>query len=87
MLTLYPLPGFSPPTPLAKTKQALSFAVHNVLEQEEHPTGSPSDIRPALTTRIPVMATYLAVGCKRKIVCYSWRDGEPQEVQVRHLIM
>lgn len=31
---------------------------------------------------VPVVVTYLAVGCKRKIVVYSWRDGEPQEVKV-----
>ena len=35
---------------------------------------------------IPALVTRLAVGCRRKIVLYSWKDGEPQEVQVRPLL-
>ena len=31
---------------------------------------------------MPAVVTKLAVGCRRKIVLYSWRDGEPQDVQV-----
>ena len=32
---------------------------------------------------VPAVVTKLAVGCRRKIVLYSWKDVEPQEPQVR----
>ncbi|KZT07657.1 uncharacterized protein LAESUDRAFT_742773 [Laetiporus sulphureus 93-53] len=83
VVTLYTLPTLSFPTPLAKTKGALSFAIYTGVVD----TG-PSDKSQPLTEgasgkakEIPTVVTHLAIGCKRKIVQYSWRDGEPQEVQ------
>ena len=86
-MTLYPLPSFSPPTPLPKAQGAFSFAIHTVVEHVGDPPQSPSlgSETPAVTTKnkgVPVVVTYLAIGCRRKIVVYSWRDGEPQEVKV-----
>ncbi|KAI0925948.1 hypothetical protein AcW1_008241 [Taiwanofungus camphoratus] len=83
LVTLYPLPMCSPQTPLLKTKGALSFAIHTGVEYDD----SENKSQPSITgdfgkgKGIPVVVTRLAVGCKRKIVLYSWRDGEPQEVQ------
>ncbi|OCH95424.1 hypothetical protein OBBRIDRAFT_816580 [Obba rivulosa] len=86
LVTLYPLPTFSPPTPLIKAKSAFSFAVHTrVAHVDDLVTRSPkpdqTDFATATATAIPAVLTYLAVGCRRKMVIYSWKDGEPQNVQ------
>ncbi|GBE87785.1 Vacuolar morphogenesis protein [Sparassis crispa] len=83
LVTLYPLPAFAPPTPLTKTKGALSFAtytgiVYGNLDGKSQPS-SDGDFGKA--KEVPSVVTYLAVGCRRKIVLYSWKDGEPQDVQ------
>ncbi|KAG1762919.1 vacuolar sorting protein 39 domain 1-domain-containing protein [Suillus placidus] len=31
--------------------------------------------------RIPTMVTQLIVGCRRKVVIYTWKDGEAQEIR------
>lgn len=86
IVTLYPVPSFTPPTPLPKTKTALSIAYYSAVENEEVPrAASPASGRAAVTPSIPVVVTYLAVGCRRKLVVYSWRDGEAQDVLVRAL--
>ncbi|KAF9815620.1 hypothetical protein IEO21_04480 [Rhodonia placenta] len=83
IVTLYPLPTFASPTPLAKTKGALAFGTFTGTVYSE----SDAKSRPSLDGElnkakdVPVIVTHLAVGCKRKIVLYSWRDGEPQEVK------
>lgn len=80
MVTLYPLPGFSPPTPLTKSKQALSIATFTGvvrIDSDGKAIGAPNDAKD-----VPSVVTHLAIGCKRKIVIYSWKDGEPQEPQV-----
>ena len=33
---------------------------------------------------VPTVITYLVVGCQRKLVVYSWKDGEAQDIKVRH---
>ncbi|KAH7913588.1 hypothetical protein BJ138DRAFT_1177962 [Hygrophoropsis aurantiaca] len=71
--TLYPLPSFSPPTVLAKAKGALSFAVHSSVHHETLESGKGEDI--------PTMVTQLVVGCRRKVVIYTWKDGETQEIK------
>ena len=85
-MTLYPLPSLVPPTPLAKTRNVFSFAIHSTVEyivptsiaqQLETPS-----LRPMDTRGVPTMVTYLVVGCQRRLVVYSWRDGEVQEVKV-----
>ncbi|KZT73130.1 hypothetical protein DAEQUDRAFT_722252 [Daedalea quercina L-15889] len=74
-VTLYPLPSFSPPTPLTKSKQALSIATYTGVVHNA-PDGTAK-----LSPDAPSVMTHLAIGCKRKIVIYSWKDGEPQEQQ------
>ncbi|TCD70216.1 Vacuolar morphoproteinsis protein 6 [Steccherinum ochraceum] len=71
---LYPLPTLSPPTSLLKAKPALSFALNTTVERED-------DGKVHKSRGVPVVVTRLVVGCRRKVVIYSWRDGEPQEVQ------
>ena len=83
-VTLFPLPSISPPTPLIKTKTAFSFAVHSSIQQVQldlnpQQSGDPEFKKPQV---IPTLLTQLLVGCRRKVVLYSWKDGEYQEVKV-----
>lgn len=83
-LTLYPLPAFAPATALPKTKTALSFATYSAV-QYVLPDGrahAPSDGEFDQAKAVPTQFTQLAVGCRRKIIIYSWRDGEAQDVKV-----
>ncbi|TFK87975.1 hypothetical protein K466DRAFT_662647 [Polyporus arcularius HHB13444] len=85
-LTLFPYPTYSPPTPLVKTKGALCFALHTGVEYLDADTtvaatpGTPGKGK-GVGKGVPALVTRLAVGCRRKIVLYSWKDGEPQDVQ------
>ncbi|KAF9468180.1 vacuolar sorting protein 39 domain 1-domain-containing protein [Collybia nuda] len=82
-VTLYPLPVLSPPTPLVKAKAAFSFAVHTSIQQiapETRPEYSLGADPPKAKT-IPTLVTQLLVGCRRKVVIYSWKDGEAQDVK------
>ncbi|KAJ7180691.1 vacuolar sorting protein 39 domain 2-domain-containing protein [Mycena filopes] len=80
-VTLFPLPTFSPATPLLKSKAAFSFAIHSAVQHISHKTttGEFSKVAP-----IPTLITQLVVGCRRKVVIYSWKDGDPQASKVRH---
>ncbi|KAG9225012.1 hypothetical protein CCMSSC00406_0001837 [Pleurotus cornucopiae] len=85
-VSLLPVPSLSPPTPLVKAKAAFSFAIHSSVEHSvpagaESPTGADFSSAHLKTKTIPVMVTQLIVGCRRKLVMYSWRDGEAQEVK------
>jgi Vam6/Vps39-like protein vacuolar protein sorting-associated protein 39 len=87
-VTLYNLPDLSKPTPLPKAKPAFSFAVQTFV-QHLLPDGRKT--RPQdgefSTPMIPVptVITYLVVGCQRRLVVYSWKDGEAQILKVRQL--
>jgi len=82
LVTLYPLPSLSPPTPLVKTRGALSFATYTgVVHGDPDKAQISTDGDFGKAKEVPVVVTLLAVGCKRKIVLYSWKDGEPQDVQ------
>ena len=75
------------PTPLPKAKTAFSFAVHTSV-QHLYPDGK--TIRQGYefsspTIPFPTIITYLVVGFQRKLVVYSWNDGEAQEIKVRLL--
>lgn len=82
-VTLFPLPTFSPPTPLVKTKTAFSFAVHTSIQHIaiDDKSDYSSGTEFARPKPIPTRITQLLVGCRRKVVLYSWRDGEAQEVK------
>ncbi|KAJ3573523.1 hypothetical protein NP233_g2376 [Leucocoprinus birnbaumii] len=118
VVTLFPLPGFAPPTPLVKAKAAFSFGVHTGVQHTpptsasassqpttsekklaSSPTPTPSATATSLPTSssipkeaatfdtakaavsIPSVVTQLMVGCRRKVVIYTWKDGEAQEVK------
>lgn len=76
IVTLYPIPDLQPPSPLTKAKAAFSFTIHTSVQHIPPPGKSP-------TIPVPTVVSYLVVACRRKLVIYSWKDGEPQEVQVR----
>jgi len=80
---LYPLPTLSLPTILPKAKAAFSFAVHSYVINAEPLSLSSTEASPKQSQPIPSIITILLVGCRRKAVIYSWKDGEPQEVRVR----
>lgn len=75
VVTLYGLPNFTPATPLTQAKTARTFTVFTTVQYEgsEQPKSK----------GVAVVVTYLAVGCYRKLVIYSWKDGEHQETIVR----
>ncbi|KAJ6468361.1 hypothetical protein C8R45DRAFT_1018454 [Mycena sanguinolenta] len=75
-VSLFPLPTFAPVTPLPKAKAAFSFAIHTSIQHisTDAPPGEFSK-----PTSIPTLVTQLIVGCRRKVVIYCWKDGEPQE--------
>jgi len=92
-VTLFPLPGFAPPTPLVKAKAAFSFGVNTCVQHPTHPLDSGKDSasdaiftsdNAKVVQKIPSIVTQLLIGCRRKVVIYSWKDGEAQEVKVRH---
>ncbi|KAG2140140.1 hypothetical protein DEU56DRAFT_798886 [Suillus clintonianus] len=79
--TLYPLPSLVHPTPLTRAKGALSFAVHSSVHNLD-----PSDVQGGTNIvgragLIPTMVTQLIVGCRRKVVIYTWKDGEAQDIR------
>lgn len=83
-VTLYPLPSLTPATPLPKAKAAFSFASYSAV-QHMLPDGqvqNSADKSFDKAKAIPTLFTWLGVGCRRKIVIYSWRDGEAQDVVV-----
>jgi hypothetical protein len=85
VVTLYPLPTFAPSTPLIKAKGAFSFAL-NTSVQYLLPDGTVENLTGSDSGRnksIPTVVTQLVVGCRRKVVIYSWKDGEAQEAKVR----
>ncbi|KIM35275.1 hypothetical protein M413DRAFT_449849 [Hebeloma cylindrosporum] len=82
-VTLFPLPSFAPPTPLAKAKAAFSFSIYSSMHNVHLPANPQSISEPEFkrTQPIPTLITQLLVGCRRKVVIYSWKDGEPQDVK------
>ena len=78
-VTLYPIPELQPQSPLSKAKAAFSFTIHTSV-QHISPPGK------LQTIPVPTVVSYLVIACRRKLVIYSWKDGEPQEVQVRRLM-
>lgn len=85
-MTLYPLPNIGPPTPLAKARGALCFAVQTSVQQLLPGGKSPNPAEGDFAQKtVPSAVTYLVIGCKRRVVLYSWKDGEPQDVKVSAL--
>lgn len=87
VVTLFPLPGFTPPTPLLKAKAAFSFAIHSSILHPEPNVQSPQLAEQPKVPSIPTLVTQLLVGCRRKAVLYSWKDGELQDVKVCSTLM
>ena len=75
VVTLYGLPNFAPATPLTQAKSARTFAIFTTVQYE-------GDSEQTKGRGVAVVVTYLAVGCYRKLVVYSWKDGEHQETIV-----
>ena len=75
-MTLYGLPNFHASTVLTQAKSARTFAIFTTVQYE----GSTELTK---SKGIAVVVTYLAVGCYRKLVVYSWKDGDHQETMAR----
>ncbi|KAF8311952.1 hypothetical protein DL93DRAFT_2060501 [Clavulina sp. PMI_390] len=79
IVTLSPLPNLSPQTPLTQARNAMSFTVH-VSVQSPESTAEDSSSTPN-PPGVMTVFTQLAIGCRKKLVLYSWKNGEPQEVR------
>ncbi|KAG6884985.1 hypothetical protein C0993_006817 [Termitomyces sp. T159_Od127] len=66
-----------------KAKAAFSFSVHSSVQDIEPEVKFDSSISDDFVKPkpLPMLVTQLLVGCRRKVVIYSWRDGEAQEVK------
>ncbi|KAG8910095.1 Vacuolar morphogenesis protein 6, partial [Tulasnella sp. 408] len=81
VVTLYPSPTFAPPTLLTQAKGAMSFGIDTSIQYSNEASDPASNAGQG----VPSVVTRLAVGCKRKIVIYTWKDGEAQEVKELNL--
>jgi len=84
-VTLHPIPALTPAVPLAQAKAAFSFGIQSLV-QHILPNGKveqPSDVGFGRSQAIPALITRLVVGCRRKVVIYSWQDGEAKDTRVR----
>lgn len=89
VVTLSPLPALKPQTPLTQARNAMSFATHvsvkmidpsgGEIEPDSSTTSGPGHSTPH---GVPTVVTQLAIGCRKKVVIYAWKDGEPQGVRV-----
>ncbi|KAL1697958.1 hypothetical protein EV121DRAFT_274750, partial [Schizophyllum commune] len=62
-------------------KGALSFAVNTSI-QHLQPDGRPVDSDAGKSPKaIPTLITQLVIGCRRRVVIYSWRDGDAQDTK------
>lgn len=76
---MHALPNVTPTTALQQTRGALCFTIETwVLYSLPDGTLSPNKD----THGVPTVLTFLAVGCKRRIVVFSWKDGEAQDPKV-----
>ncbi|TFK46134.1 hypothetical protein OE88DRAFT_1056555 [Heliocybe sulcata] len=80
-ITLFPLSSFAPPAPLLKAKGAFSFAIHSSVQLVSDTVSQATTGDFERPKSVPTLVTYLAAGCRRKLVIYSWRDGEAQEAK------
>ncbi|KAG8988483.1 Vacuolar morphogenesis protein 6 [Tulasnella sp. JGI-2019a] len=95
-VTLFPSPAFVPGTLLPQAKGAMSFAIDTSIQNISDAPAATAPGNPPDTTDGSVAAaaagsqsqasaasviTYLAVGCRKKIVIYTWKDGESQDVR------
>ncbi|KAH7097488.1 hypothetical protein BKA62DRAFT_716172 [Auriculariales sp. MPI-PUGE-AT-0066] len=69
-LTLFPLPNLSPPSVLAQARNAMSFTITSSVLPADKVKATPASV-----------VTHLMVGCQKKVVLYTWKDGEPQETK------
>jgi hypothetical protein len=75
-VTLHPLPTLTPPKVL-ETRGALCFSFDtSVIYTNED--GSTTTTKDSSIKQTASVITLLAIGCRRRIVIYSWKDGEPQ---------
>ncbi|KAG8924938.1 Vacuolar morphogenesis protein 6 [Tulasnella sp. 418] len=86
-VTLYPLPNYAPATPLTQAKGAMSFAIDTSVQYATEVQESNKSTTTDTTTAtkpppsVPTVVTRLAVGCRKRIVIYEWKDGELQGVR------
>jgi Vam6/Vps39-like protein vacuolar protein sorting-associated protein 39 len=79
-VSLYALPELSQATSLSQTRNALVFALNTAILHilpDGRVLDSSNDAR-----AIPTIVTHLVVGCRKKVVVFTWRDGEAQDPKV-----
>jgi hypothetical protein len=60
----------------------MSFGVHTSVQQGQDGEGSKDGQPLKVSSAPPSVITRLVIGCKRRVVVYTWVDGEPQEPKV-----
>lgn len=82
-LFTYPFDGMPKARILPKTRGALCFCVHSAIVRFDE---QGVEMKQSETQGVPSVLSTLAVGIRRKIVIYSWKDGEELQVKVRSSI-
>lgn len=65
----------------------MSFTIHvsvtsdPPLEDDASAAAKSSTSKTANVANPPTVLTQLAIGCRKKLVIYSWKNGEPQAVK------
>jgi hypothetical protein len=78
---LHPLPALTPTQTIPDSKGALCFAINTTVEYTNE-DGTTTSVKDPAKKQVPAVITMLAIGCKRRILLCSWKDGEPQPSKV-----
>ncbi|KAG8832639.1 Vacuolar morphogenesis protein 6 [Serendipita sp. 399] len=77
VVNLHPLPALTPTQTLQETRGALCFALDTSILYT-NPDGTTTTANDPTVKQVPAVVTLLAVGCKRRMLIYTWKDGEIQ---------
>ncbi|GJJ08147.1 hypothetical protein Clacol_002355 [Clathrus columnatus] len=84
LVTLFAFPDLKQATPLSQSRGALTFAINTCIQHISIDSPNASD-NPS--KGIPTVLTRLVIGCRKKVVVFSWLDGEtttPKELVLPH---
>ncbi|CAG8662048.1 9699_t:CDS:10, partial [Acaulospora colombiana] len=73
----YSLISLAAPPKVIETRGALCFSLDTTVIYTNE-DGTTTNTKDPSAKQIPAVVTLLAIGCRRRIVIFSWKDGEPQ---------
>lgn len=83
IVTLFASPELKQATPLSQSRGALTFAINTCIQ---HVSSNNPDTSGGNFKGIPTVITRLVIGCRRKVVVFTWQDGEVTTPKVRNLV-